>query len=289
MLTALSGVEFPELNSVTLDGDTLSAENFYESLGVLPFMSRVRVIVVREYYPKAADKTYFKKQNLDGQLTGNVLVIISNRKKSEITKAVKFTEQVDCTRADAQDMAQWATAMLRSKGLKISAPAALKLAQFCGRDMQRVENEIEKLSEYCRDTKTVTDKDIMDIVSSDNEYQIYLLTSMIAEGQGDKAYAMIADYERKGETGYAPMFLGLLGNYYRRMYYVKGSRVGDGELSAQLNIKPYAVKMLRKDAAGMDLHKIKHNMDTVTGADYRIKSGAMTAGTALKYVLGQLL
>lgn len=270
-----------ELNITKLDNP--APRQIIESCSILPFMSEKRAVIIKDYYPKLDIETLVKydfKQN-----TGCVL-IISNAVTGDIKKRLaKVYNFIDCGREDNIIVEKWITSMFRGRGKEIEPPAAALLSEYCSRDMTRINTEIEKLA-VCK--SIITKTDIEDNVAKDIEFQIYMLAGAVAAKNGN-AYEIIKDFALKGDSNYVQQLLMSLYSQFKRMFFIKDSKLSQGELSQVLNIKPYAVTMSAKTARAYSKKQLKQAIKLCAEADYNIKSGTTGAEAALYYVVASLI
>ncbi len=272
----------------------LNSSFFYESYRIkdvteqclmLPFMSDRRVVVVRECYPTAEelDKGALGKYLRDPCTT--TLLIISNQKKSEISKkAKKYVEVIDCGREENDVVVKWVISMIRSSGCQIEYPAAVKLCEFCKNDMARINTEIDKLICYCVN-HMITDADVELMVAKDIEYQVYELTNALGAGNAAKAIEISNSLLSRNDSGTVPVILSTLNNYFKRLFVVQRSREADSVLADYLGVKEYAVKVAKRQAAQFREDTLKDFLNLCEDMDYRFKSGRVNAVQATRTLL----
>src|SRR5690606_36753266 len=84
-------------------------------------------------------------------LEGNILVIAHKNKKLDgRTPFAKYVRQhhvhLVCKKLYDNQIAQWVTEHLKTKGYHIEHKASALLAEFVGTDLSRLNNELEKLA-----------------------------------------------------------------------------------------------------------------------------------------------
>ncbi len=259
----------PELNLVVLNPDC-TVDQLVTSLNGYPIMSRKRMTVLREFYPK---QDFFKngfKDYLDNPSNYSLLVIL-NEKPSEVFKKFNSVCAVECNKADASLLVKWIKAECSKNLVNIEAETAKMLADYCSLDMTRIENETTKLCFYVGEQATVTKEDVEQMVSRDNEYKIYEMTDHIANKRFDKALAIINDMLSKGES--SQMIIVSVYNYFRKLLHASISGLELKELSQLFGMGEYPTKKIMQQASKFKKRALKSAVDALTDADYRIKSG----------------
>ncbi len=264
----------PELNCAYFEGDKLSEKEVVSSLTQYPFISPNRLTVIREYYPKKNGVGAGLLAVLNDMPPDSILVIV-NEKTSDVLKGIKAVQLVECGKSDAITIARWIKGKCISAGVGVELETAKTLAEYCALDMNRVQNETEKLIAYCQDSKLVTTGDVEALVNRDVEYKIYELTDFIGKRQFDGALAVINDMLSKGET--MQRLLISVYNYFRRLLHVAISSESDSQLATLLGVKEFAIKKTKAQAKQFSKRALKKAVDMLADTDYLIKSGAVDA------------
>lgn len=270
-------IENPELNLVTLDGES-SVGDLTASLNGYPFMSSKRMTVVKEFYPK---QDYFKgglKEYLENPSDCSILAIL-NEKPCESLKKYSSVAVVDCAKADVSLLVKWIKAECGRVGVSISGETAKTLAEYCSLDMTRIETETNKLISYVGDGGTITTEDVDSMVARDIEYKIYELTDCIGRKKFDKAFLIIADMTAKNEP--PQRILVAVYNYFRKLLLSAISGKTSAELAKLFGVKEFAARKTKEQASMFKKRSLKSAVDLLTDYDYKIKSGQADADNAM--------
>lgn len=99
----------------------------------------------------------------------------------ERSELVRETEArwpvVKLTSHRGDDILKWAGSRLRGEGVSIDRPALERLVELCGRDMDRVAGEIEKLRDYAADGGGISIGDVETAVGDHREDKLWDLTT----------------------------------------------------------------------------------------------------------------
>ncbi len=262
-------VSEPALNLTNLESDC-SVEELVASLNGYPFMSRKRLTVIREFYPKAEQLKKGLKEYLENPSNECVLAVL-NEKPCEALKKFSSVAFVDCKKADISLLIKWIKAECSKSGVNIEGETAKTLAEYCLSDMTRIETETAKLISYAHENKVITVKDVDDMVSRDTDYKIYEMTDYIAKKKFDLALSVIKDMSTKGETG--QRILSSVYNYFRKLLHAGISGKNAAELAVAFGIKEYPSKKLIEQAGMFKKKSLKSAVDRLIEADFLVKSG----------------
>ncbi len=271
-------VSQPELNYAEFSGEKLSCQELLASLESYPFMSDIRLTLVREFYP---DKKFFDeglKNYLENPLQESVLAIV-NTEKCEALKKYPSVTIVNCYKADEQICAKWIKAECERNGVKIDGECAQLVASYCLSNMARIENETKKLIAYASKSGVIDKSAVCDLVTPDAEHKIYEMTDLIGRKKIGAAVSMINEMLKKGET--PQRLLVSVYNYFRRLLHVAISDKTVGELASALKIKEFAVKKAKEQARMFKPKCLKKAVDSLIDIDYKSKSGLIDINEGL--------
>lgn len=262
-------VSQPELNFVCLENDCSSGQ-IVASLEGYPFLSKKRMTLIREFYPK---QEYFKGQlndYLNNPCPDSILVIV-NEKTSDGFKKFDNVCIVECQKADAALIVKWIRAKCTQSNVLIDGQTAQMICEYCLSDMTRINSETEKLICYVGDGGQIKSQDVIDMVSRDMEYKIYELTDHIAKKKFDAALVVVKDMIGKGEP--PQRVLSYIYNYFRRLLHVAISDMDIDEIAKAFGVKEFAVRKMKEQANMFNKKALKSAVDMLADSDYKIKYG----------------
>lgn len=263
----------PELNLVNLDADC-SVNQLITSLEGYPFMSKKRMTIIREFYPKQDFFNSGLKQYLENPFSESLLVII-NEKPCEALKKYPTICLVECSKADTQLLIKWVKARCAQSGINIDGETANTLIEFCLSDMTRIKTETDKLISYVGDGDSISLQDVKNMVEQDMEYKVYELTDCVAKKNFLMALSIIKDMTNKGEP--SQRILSYIYSYFRRLLHVAISDMPNVEIAKAFGVKEYAVTKMKQQSAMFKKRALKNAVDVLSDADYKIKNGTFDA------------
>lgn len=263
----------PELNLVVLDSDA-PAGDLIASLEGYPFMSKKRVTVVKEFYPKQEYLKSGLKRYLENPLQSSVLAIL-NEKPCEALKKYPSVAVVDCGKADMSLIVRWIKAECLKNGVSVDGETAGLIGEYCSSDMTRIEGETKKLAAYAGEGGTITLETVRATVARDTEYKIYEMTDYVGKKKFDKALEIVGDMLSKGEP--PARIITSLYNYFRRLLHAAISGKTTSELASAFGVKEFAARKIKEQSARFKKRSLKSAVDFLTDTDYKIKSGMLSA------------
>ncbi len=263
-IKAATITQFEEFNYQVLQNDC-SKQSFLAALSTLPMANDYRLVVI--YNPTAEQVKLIG----DFEFDSSVVLVTVNADK------LKIGEVVDCSKLDRIDINRYVLNYLKKVNLSIEEQALDYLIDACSSNMSRISNELNKIVSYCADEQIIKLNDVVNLVSSASEYVIYMLTSAIDEKNYQKFQQIVNEM---GKTNTANEIFSYLGRYFRRMQYVSINK-NDDEVAKYLAIKPYAVKMSRKEVNKNGIKYYINLYQKYIDLDYKIKSGKISAINAL--------
>ncbi|GGB04508.1 DNA polymerase III subunit delta [Macrococcus hajekii] len=281
--------EVDEFNFAKYDMLETPVQAVIEDAMTIPFLSDLKVIVVKNSYLFTGDKPrtaiehhldtlaefieHFKGPNV-------VIFEVLNDKLDERKKIVKNVKKLhQVNKIDALDemaLKKWVKQQLNAQFKDIKQDALDELIQLTGADYKLVVNEMKKLLLYIGDDAIITKSHVQAIVSRSLEQNVFLLTDYITTNRKKEAIALVKDLINMKEEPIK--LLALISGQYRLFYQTKIlSQRGFSEvqIAKQLKAHPYRVKLALRKAGKMNLSDILKVMSACAETDYQLKSSYM--------------
>ena len=258
--------DFEEFNFIKLDADKIKSSELEAQISTLPIGGDYRLIVLNS--PSLDAVKFLNSYNFEDSSTVVVCVNAGNLKSAEI---------IDCTKLDRADIQKYVMNYLYKLNLSIEGRALDFLIDATNGDMQKIVNELGKLSAYAIEDEIITLDIVANLVSESQEYVIYMLTNAI-DNKDLTAYQKMITNISKSQS--VQEIYSYMGRYFRRMMYIAINK-NDDELSKILSIKPYAIKVARQNVKKNGVKFYVSLYDKYVNLDYKIKSGELSPKNAL--------
>lgn len=146
------------------------------------------------------------------------------------------------------ELAPWVNMQLQEKGFTISAKASQLLIDHIGNDLNRLNNELNKvLINVKKEQKNITEDDIEQYVGISKEYNVFELQNSLMSRNLSKALRIIQYFESNPKAASIHMILPVLHSFFAKAYMMFGLPDGnDAEAAKTLGVSPYSLKDYRQ-------------------------------------------
>lgn len=278
-------------------GET-SAQAILNAVQTLPFLSEKRVVVVKDVQKiKAADAEVLTEY-IENPFDSSSLILLynSNYKKETIAKrkalinksiSVKNCIAVDCRKQYDNEVRDFIKTEFAKRNKSVSYDVISRMIDENGTDLLNISNEIEKLSLFTGDRKSVTEEDAEKISGHTKEANIYALASEVEAKNLKKAMFILERLLADGED--AIMILTTLTSTVRKMVYAKSMMEEEGmsvsDTAAALRIHSFFARPYFANLNKHTLKSLKKSLKVILKADLSIKTGASDSVSALERIL----
>lgn len=137
-------------------------------------------------------------------------------------KAVFFTTK----KLYDTELPKWTNDLIKSKGYRISNKALFLLIDHIGNDLNRLNNEVDKLVLNLHERKNITEDDIETFVGVSKDYNVFELQQAIANKDLYKAIRIIQYFEANPKAAPVQLIFPSLYNFFSKvqMIYAVSSR-----------------------------------------------------------------
>ncbi len=275
----------PSMNFTGYSGKKVNPKEICQMADTMPFLSDHRLILLEDtdLFKKASDMMI----DLIGNLPETVYLIFCEEnvdKRGRMYKAaVKNGYAGEFTTPDDGMLRRWIAQSVRRGGHEISGADAQFLINWCGNDMFRLHNEMEKLISYCPEGAPITDRDIREVCSRQLKDTVFSLTSAIAQGRRKEAFDAYRDLlgleTKPGQVLY------MLRREFKLLWQTKAlAHLGENEreIARKARIHPaFTGRYLNAQAAFTEA-ELRAVTDELAEIQARIHTGRADAGYALE-------
>ncbi len=181
---------------------------------------------------------------------------------------------------------RWAEQVMRRRGYRISAASIRKLVQLAGSNFQTLIGEIEKLTLYAGEDKSIPDSVLDELVRESTEHDSFELTEAMGRRDSKAALRVLGSLLENGEEPL--MILGAIVWNFRNLLMVQ-ELLAAGRSTTQilsvLRLHPYTLEKLVRQARCLDPRTARKLYDRVAAVDLKIKS----AGNDKRMILEDLI
>ncbi|MBC7946819.1 MAG: DNA polymerase III subunit delta [Chitinophagaceae bacterium] len=185
---------------------------------------------------------------VENPLTSTVFIVAyKNKKVDGRTKFAKVLKEkgvlISTKKIYDNQLPEWTQSLVESRGLGISPKGLALLVDHIGNDLNRIENEITKISVNLGKRKTISEEDIEEFVGVSKEFNVFELQSAIGKKDLPKAIRIIQYFEANPKAAPIQLVLPSLYGFFSKVFMIHGAGTQDDKgVAAAIGITPFFVK-----------------------------------------------
>lgn len=211
-----------------------------------PMFAERQVVILKEaQHMRDIDKL----ESYIGQpLSSTVFIVAYKEKKvdgrTQLAKLLKTKAELFTTKKmyDNQ-LPDWTNELIKGKGYTISQKGVLLLVDHIGNDLNRIDNEVDKMLVNLGSRTNITEDDIEKYVGVSKEYNPFELQSAMAAKDLPKAMRIIQYFEANPKAAPIQLILPTLYNLFSKTYMIFGQTGNDDKtIAANIGVNAWFVK-----------------------------------------------
>jgi DNA polymerase III subunit delta len=183
------------------------------------------------------------------QPLGSTIFVVSYKDKkvdgrSKLAKLLKEKGELLSTKKmyDNQ-LPEWVTELLLSRGLTIQQKALALLIDHIGNDLMRIKSEVDKIQINLGNRKMIDENDVEKYVGVSKEYNAFELQIALAKKDLAKALRIIQYFDSNPKAAPIQLVLPTLYSFFSKVYMIFGISGPDEKTAASvLGVSPFFVK-----------------------------------------------
>jgi DNA polymerase-3 subunit delta len=176
----------------------------------------------------------------------------------------------------------------RELGATLEPDAADELCDTLNGELAAIRTELEKLSAYAGDRRTITRADVDLLVISARKYEVWDLADMLAARQPAQALEFLDSLLREGEA--APALLGALAWMYRKLLEAQELPAGTvgWQAASRLKMRSEKAELAVRQSRKFPKAQLTSGLAALYEADSRLKSGGTNQRAVMEFLVTQL-
>jgi len=284
-------------NQMLIYGRDASIDEIVSNAKRYPMMAERQVVIVKE----AQDLSRTIEKLVDyaeNPQTTTVLVVCYKYKKidkrKKLYKAISKSGIIyEGKRLYENQVGDWITRNLKSRGYLISPKASQMLVEFLGTDLGKIDNELEKLQLICPQGTTISPEIIEENIGISKDFNNFELRKAIGEKDSLKAHRIINYFSQNPKDNPMVVTISLLFSYFSQILQYHGlNDKSKGAVAKQLKVSPYFVGDYVSAARNYPMKKVSHAISLLQETDVKSKGvGAnnISQGDLLKELLVKIM
>lgn len=211
-----------------------------------PMFAERQVVIIKE----AQDLKGIEKLEayIEKPLLSTVLLVAYKGKKvdkrTKLSKLLKDKATLFTTKKlYDNELPEWTQNLVREKGYSINSKALHLLIDHIGNDLNRLNNEIDKLVINLGTSKNITEDAIEKYVGISKEFNVFELQSAIAQRDFYKALRIVHYFGSNPKAGPLQLIFPALYNFFSKVVTIYSAPSRDEKsLAAAMGVSPFFVK-----------------------------------------------
>ena len=211
-----------------------------------PMFSERQVVILKEaQHMKEVEKL---EAYIDHPLSTTVFIVGHKEKKidgrSKLAKQLKSkTVLLTTKKLYDNELPDWTERMIHQKGLDIQSKALQMLVDHIGNDLQRLENEVDKLTVNLQNRKQITEDDIESFVGVSKEFNIFELQAALGRRDMNSTLKILNYFEANPKVAPIQLVLPTLYSFFSKLYMAASSSSRDEySIAALLGLEGFFAK-----------------------------------------------
>ncbi len=227
---------------------------------------------------------------LDGPSLFSVLVLeaVNLDQRGRLYKLISQKATIVTLAAPDDRAVEIVCSMAERLGVRIDQDAATILTDLSGRELARLQLELEKLAAYVGEAKRITAVDVRSLVPSAQVGSVWDLAEALTRGPRARALQILDSLLRVGESG--PKLVGALAWTYRKLLEAQDLSPGTTRWQAagQLGMRPEMAESVLRRAGRVSRDRLRSGLLALAEADNQLKSSGVDARTILEFLIVDL-
>ncbi|HLA52736.1 MAG TPA: DNA polymerase III subunit delta [Flavitalea sp.] len=188
---------------------------------------------------------------------------------------------------------EWTTELVRSKGYGIQPKALQLLVDHIGNDLSRIDNEVNKLLLNIGSRKTISEDDVERFVGISKEYNSFELQTALARKDLPRAMKIINYFEANPKAGPIMLVLPTLYNLFSKTFMIFGQDSSDEKaVAAAIGVSPFFVKDYLLTARNYGMEGVENALLLLHHYNLRglgVNDGGSTDASLMKELMAKMM
>lgn len=249
------------------------------------FSSKVKLIVLKDFFSSKNDAqkekliNFFVEQNFKTSKTSHIIFFESSdtSKDSFYVKVKDIANESIARELSLMQVEKWAALQFQKENISVSAPAVKKLVLFAGKDLWKLNSEIEKLISWLisQDKNSLSDNNVDSIIARVFEKDIFKTIEAISRKDFPAAARLLANHFENNENEF--YILSMIAYQFRNLIKIKSAlniNTPINELAKKLKMNPYVLKKTLEQTSKYSFEGLKEIYKKILEIEGKMKKGA---------------
>lgn len=274
--------KYGDLNIEIIENEE-TAERITASLESSPFLSEKRLIIVKNFMENADAKEQEKLGKRLEKIADTTVAVFyeekgPDKRTSLYRKFKENTQLKEFTLPTPLQIDQFLKTQVIKRNLRIQPKEIKFLLDRVGPDLWTLDNEIQKLSSYCKN-RAATEQDIEALCKENISTSVFKMTDALSEKNAKRAIELLHILAENGEE--TLMIFAMIVRHFRMLLLLsdlKKNATPERDLFNEMKkydakMHPYAVQIATRQAKNFTHEALKNAYDTLADLDIKFKNG----------------
>jgi len=284
--------EHRELNLEVLDGRETGAEEILLRAATFPFLSPLRVIVVREADRLCSSDKERMVNYLREHSSPHVCFILLTKKIDRRGSFFRFLQEagkvISCSASGPQEVGDWLQGWAKREGKRLTPAAIQALYEWAGDDLNLLSGELEKMILLVGERKEIGVEDVL-AWGAERTHHIFEVMENLGYGKIEEVLRGIRSLLEYGEEPLS--ILGMISRHFRLLSRVKemaSQGKSSAEMGRRLKIPTRYLQSLLFHASSVSSQSLERVFQDLLRADLHLKSERRLGTFALEKLIVSL-
>src|SRR4030066_420596 len=215
--------------------------------------------------------------------------VITNLTSSPFNLLLENNYLFEAKELKGNNLIDWVTELVASKGRQISNENAMLLADISGENRLIIESQLEKIMAFLGDKKEITFDTIKDVSSSFKEYTIFDLQNAVF--QKNKAAALEIVFNLLENGAEATFIISMLAKYFislSRIRELNEKKIPDVEVAQIIGTHPFYLKNFHRPGVLFSSNDLIKAAEALLKADVSTKTTSTDPKTVISLLIAEL-
>lgn len=240
-----------------------------------PIISQNRIVIVKEFQQIDKKELPLLTFYLEKPLSSTILVLVNKNKpidKKFSDKVSKSGVVFESNKLYEDKVTAWIDRYVKQKGFNIEASAINLIFEHLGNNLQKISNEIDKMSINLQQGSVIRLEDIANHIGINKDYNIFELQNAIGKLAHNKINKIVNYLLSNTNENPIQMMLPNLFSYFMKVGIVAQLREKTNEsVASAIGVSPYFARDYIYAAQIFPLEKIYQNIDLIKEYDLKTK------------------
>ncbi len=260
----------------------------------LPFMSEKRLVVIRDVHHINADGQRVLADYVANPAPETCLVLVAEKmaKNSVLYRTVQKAHGVihEYEPPRKSEYPGWIAKRLGEYGKTVTPAAAGRIFEVIGEDLERLQNEIDKICLYHDEKERLDTDDVDEVLSATTQASIFELTDSLGNRDARKALRTLENLVARNEPVQA--IYHMVVKHMRMLLATKAlverGTTNTGSIARELKTIPFVAGKYRDQCRNFSTRQLRAIVSHLVDIDFQVKTGRAELRTALEQFVVEL-